>query len=31
MGIGLPLLEALRRRTHFDPLHGCVDARQGAA
>ena len=25
MGIGLPLLEALRRRTNFDPIHSYVD------
>jgi len=25
MGVGLPLLEALRRRTNFDPLHSYVD------
>lgn len=25
MGIGLPLLESLRRRTHFEPLHSYVD------
>ena len=25
MGIGLPLLEALRRRTNFDTIHGYAD------
>jgi hypothetical protein len=25
MGVGLPLLEALRRRTNFDPIHSYVD------
>jgi hypothetical protein len=25
MGIGLPLLEALRRRTSFEPIHSYVD------
>lgn len=25
MGVGLPLLEALRRRTNFTPLHSYVD------
>jgi hypothetical protein len=25
MGVGLPLLEALRRKTNFEPLHSYVD------
>jgi hypothetical protein len=25
MGVGLPLLEALRRKTNFDPIHSYVD------